>query len=59
MILLVAMKVEFLTRWFSVSKLLYEKEMYETNSNHVETIELWSWKKKNQQTEGKSRVTVN
>ena len=46
MILLVAMKVEFLTRWFSLSKLLYEKEMYETNSNHVETIELWSWKKK-------------
>ena len=56
MVLLVTMKVEFLTRWFSHSKLRYEKEMYETTSKLLSyEIE----KKKNQQIEGKSRVTVN
>ena len=39
------MKVEFSTSWFSLFKLRYKKKINDTNSSHVETIELWNQKK--------------
>ena len=53
----VTMKVEFSTSWFSLYKLHYKKEINDTNSRHIEAIELWN--KKKQQMEGKSGVTVH
>ena len=49
---------EFLASSFSLSKSRYKKKINDTNSRHVETIELWN-RKKPQQMEGKSRVTIN
>ena len=53
----VTMKVEFSMSWFSLYKLHYKKEINDTNSRHIEAIELWN--KKKQQMEGKSGVTVH
>ena len=37
---LVAVKVEFSASWFSLSELRYKKKINDTNSRHVETIDL-------------------
>ena len=37
---LVAVKVEFSASWFSLSELRHKKKINDTNSRHVETIDL-------------------